>query len=56
ALASIVDHPDEAARWSAAGRQQARTFGWDRAAAALAEGYRAAAPSPPDSGMAPVAK
>jgi len=56
ALASIVDHPDEAARWSAAGRERAQAFSWERAATALADGYRAAASPPPDSGMAPVAK
>lgn len=56
ALASVVDHPAEAARWSAAGRERARTFGWPRSAAALADAYRAAASSSPDSGMAPPGK
>lgn len=43
ALAAVIDHPDEQARLAAAGRSRAATFSWERAAAALTDGYRLAA-------------
>jgi alpha-1,3-rhamnosyl/mannosyltransferase len=47
ALATVVDDPAEQERLQIAGRAQAATFTWDRAGAALADGYRRAAlPSP----------
>lgn len=42
ALASLVDDPVQRLRWAAAGRERARAFSWERAAAALADGYRRA--------------
>ncbi len=40
ALARVVDDPTEQARLAAAGRARAGTFTWERAAEALAAGYR----------------
>ena len=42
-LARVLDEPIVAETLAAAGRARAARFGWDRAAAALADGYRAAA-------------
>lgn len=66
-LASVIDHPDEQSRLAAAGRERAAAFSWERAATALADGYRLAATSTSpalaggagsggDSGRGPVAK
>lgn len=43
ALARLLDDPAERAHRSAVGRVRAATFGWPRAAEALADGYRLAA-------------
>lgn len=42
ALASVLDDGERAGSLAAAGRARAAAFGWDRAATALAVGYRAA--------------
>ena len=43
ALASIIDHPAEARRLGAAGKERSRAFTWARTAEALSSGYRLAA-------------
>lgn len=43
ALARVLDDPDEQHRLAEAGRQRARTFGWERAGRALVDAYRRAA-------------
>jgi glycosyltransferase involved in cell wall biosynthesis len=42
ALARVLDQPEVRSTLAAAGRARAATFGWDRAGAALATGYRRA--------------
>ena len=48
ALSSVLDDPDRAARLRAAGLARATRFSWERAGAALADGYRAAAAASED--------